>query len=317
MKLKSLKKLMKNEDGAVVIIVALMMTVLMGFAALAIDIGFMYNQRRALQNAADAGALAGVLELELTGNYESVAKTAVLKNIAIPVEDITVTLVNAKTVKVDVKQVAERIFSVFLTSGNSMVGASATAEKIQWAGEALPFLNQNPYIGLFGVWEKLGKNPGSFEGIVKEEWDPPIYLSGSKTDLSKGVYFDVKYEDGIAVGQGAMSGVKDEVGAIYTAKLAANQTVYVLSLRDDVIKADSVKLTDGTYRTITGTGPGSLKNGGTVAKDQLVLLECKFLDYKNKWDSGLFEVVHVYDIGNNVYPSNYIEATGRAARLID
>jgi len=38
---------------------ALMVTVLLGFVALAIDLGFTYSQRRFSQNAADAGAIAG------------------------------------------------------------------------------------------------------------------------------------------------------------------------------------------------------------------------------------------------------------------
>jgi len=311
MKRKSLKMLMKNEDGAVVVIVALMMTVLMGFAALAIDVGFMYNQRRSLQNAADAGALAGVLELELTGDYKSAAIAAVQKNINIPVGNIDVNTVGTHAVKVNVKQEAVRIFSVFITSGTSNVGATATAEKIQWAGDALPFLNQTSYVGISGIWEKLGENPGSFEGIDKDE-RPPVYVSGDKNDLSQGVYYNINFEDGIIVNNGAMAEVKQEVEAIYTQKLAANETVYILSLRDTVIEADWVILTDGTGKKVT-----ELNTGDVIAKSQLVLIKCKFLEFGNQWDTGKFEVVQVFDIGAGVYPTNYIEPTGRAARLIN
>ncbi len=54
----SLKRL-KSRQGAVAIIVGLMMAVFIGFAALAVDIGHLYVVRNELQNAADAGALAG------------------------------------------------------------------------------------------------------------------------------------------------------------------------------------------------------------------------------------------------------------------
>jgi len=52
-----------REEGQVVVIVALALAVLVGFAALAIDVGQFMWEKRALQNAADAAALAGAMEL--------------------------------------------------------------------------------------------------------------------------------------------------------------------------------------------------------------------------------------------------------------
>ena len=48
-----------DERGAVAIIVGLVIVLLIGFAALAIDLGHLYVVRNEIQNAADAGALAG------------------------------------------------------------------------------------------------------------------------------------------------------------------------------------------------------------------------------------------------------------------
>ncbi|HEY5539831.1 MAG TPA: pilus assembly protein TadG-related protein [Coriobacteriia bacterium] len=52
-----------NDSGAVAVIVALMMVVLVGVAALVVDMGSLYVERRKMQTAADAAALAGVQEL--------------------------------------------------------------------------------------------------------------------------------------------------------------------------------------------------------------------------------------------------------------
>ena len=49
---------MEDERGAVAVVVGLMLVVLVGFAAIAVDVGAMYSQRAQLQNAADAAALA-------------------------------------------------------------------------------------------------------------------------------------------------------------------------------------------------------------------------------------------------------------------
>jgi Flp pilus assembly protein TadG len=54
---------LSNNNGAVAIIVALTMIVFLGVGALAVDIGHLSIVRNELQNAADAGALAGALDL--------------------------------------------------------------------------------------------------------------------------------------------------------------------------------------------------------------------------------------------------------------
>lgn len=52
-----------QERGSVVVIVALSLTVLLGFCAIVTDIGLMYAYKAHLQNSVDAAALAGVQEL--------------------------------------------------------------------------------------------------------------------------------------------------------------------------------------------------------------------------------------------------------------
>lgn len=47
-----------DERGVVAVVVALVTLVMMGMAALAIDVGMLYQEKRELQNGADAGALA-------------------------------------------------------------------------------------------------------------------------------------------------------------------------------------------------------------------------------------------------------------------
>ncbi len=54
-----LGKLHRNEDGQIIVLVGAMITALIGFSALAIDVGSLVSDKRDLQNAADAMALAG------------------------------------------------------------------------------------------------------------------------------------------------------------------------------------------------------------------------------------------------------------------
>jgi uncharacterized membrane protein len=50
----------RQERGQTLIVAALFMAVVMGFTAMAIDVGMFLEDRRQLQNGADAAALAGV-----------------------------------------------------------------------------------------------------------------------------------------------------------------------------------------------------------------------------------------------------------------
>lgn len=58
-----LRKPLEQQRGATAIIVALVLTVLLGFAALAVDVGYLMVGRNELQNVADAAALAGARTL--------------------------------------------------------------------------------------------------------------------------------------------------------------------------------------------------------------------------------------------------------------
>lgn len=49
----------RDDSGAIAVIAAILITVLVGFAALAVDVGYLMTARRQLQTAADAAALAG------------------------------------------------------------------------------------------------------------------------------------------------------------------------------------------------------------------------------------------------------------------
>ena len=55
----------KRESGQLMVMAAMGMAVFMGIAALAVDLGYAYSERRTSQNAADAAALAGVRWISL------------------------------------------------------------------------------------------------------------------------------------------------------------------------------------------------------------------------------------------------------------
>src|SRR5579859_2033742 len=64
-------KFIRNEYGQTLVFTALLMCVLMGFMALAIDVGVILRQQRRLQIAADAAAIAAGWSYYYNGNKTS------------------------------------------------------------------------------------------------------------------------------------------------------------------------------------------------------------------------------------------------------
>jgi len=61
--LGALAALIRDRRGVIVVMFALMLPILIGFIGLGVEVGLWYKERRDLQAAADAGALAGAYEL--------------------------------------------------------------------------------------------------------------------------------------------------------------------------------------------------------------------------------------------------------------
>jgi Flp pilus assembly protein TadG len=57
-------RLVKGEDGQVMVFVAILMTGLVSVVGLVTDGGIVFSQRRDLQNVADAAALAGAMQID-------------------------------------------------------------------------------------------------------------------------------------------------------------------------------------------------------------------------------------------------------------
>lgn len=72
---------MRSQRGAVAVKVALLLTFLMGMAALSVDIGVLTVHKRSLQGAADLAAMAGVQELpQKPADAQAIARDYLLEN---------------------------------------------------------------------------------------------------------------------------------------------------------------------------------------------------------------------------------------------
>ena len=134
---KAIMQRIRDEHGAVAVIVALLMVALLGCVAFSVDVGAMYSERSQLQNAADAAAL-GVAQACATGTCgNSVATAQQLanlnsndgsSNVSVSTPTPTSVQVTASTRNAQTGAgTLELTFAPFLGISAKQVAASATA----------------------------------------------------------------------------------------------------------------------------------------------------------------------------------------------
>ena len=161
----------ERDRGQVLVLVALSLLVLIAFVALAVDVGSIYQGRRFLQNAADAGALAGAEEIcfgELGTEDAAMGYAwdyAVDRNGA---EDADITVSWPVSVTVVAKGTVETYFAGLMGFPEVPVSADATAAcgKSEAVGPVRPIAFRNAY---WDVSKKCGQKVILWIGSTKYE----------------------------------------------------------------------------------------------------------------------------------------------------
>lgn len=140
---------MKDEEGAVAVIVAIVGFVLIVVSALVVDMGYWYNVRRQLQAAADSAALAGCRELAVDADDGQIWDTVTAfanENAVLPVDGIAVVPpspggdsdIGDDFVKVTVSSDAVGFFGRLLGRDTNTIRAQSKAQIGYLAGARTP-----------------------------------------------------------------------------------------------------------------------------------------------------------------------------------
>ena len=136
-----------RERGQMIVVFAVVLLVLLGFAALGIDVGYMYSVRNDLQRSADSGALAGAYVFN-DGGWLSGAIPPTLQNKAItrardfatrdpvgaaplPAGAVNVAFPAVNQIQVDVQDTVNLFFAGVIGSPTATLTATATAEAVR------------------------------------------------------------------------------------------------------------------------------------------------------------------------------------------
>lgn len=116
-----------DQHGQTLAIIVVFMMAVLGMAALAIDAGTWYHDRRQLQNDADASALAAAAAIPLGASSATSAATTEFNKNKMSGETVTVTMPAYDTVKVTTNYSAPTFFSKVFGKSSAAISATATA----------------------------------------------------------------------------------------------------------------------------------------------------------------------------------------------
>jgi hypothetical protein len=157
----------QREEGQNLVLIALSMIALVGMMALVLDGGNGFAQRRRMQNAADAGVIAGVRELALGNSYSvAVARAdeyARTRNGA----DSVQTSLDGTTLTVQTSRTFPTFFAMVLGLPNMTAAASASARYgvAGAGGDLLPMaIYEQVFIEgqIYQLWDNILNGPGGF-----------------------------------------------------------------------------------------------------------------------------------------------------------
>lgn len=123
------------ERGQVLVVVALAFVALLGFAALAVDVGYMYTVRHELQRCADAGALAGASgfipsvnpPIAILRAQDYASRDAVGTSPLVGATEVLVTYLPPDRIRVDTHRTVNLFFARIFGWNNTTVAAYAIA----------------------------------------------------------------------------------------------------------------------------------------------------------------------------------------------
>jgi len=205
--------LLREERGATIVIVALSMTVMLGFASLVVDIGNLYLNKARLDNMADAAALAGVQDLP--GNTSvavSTARSYAARN-GMSGDVVGVTLSQNNTaITVNATRSVPFFFAQIFNMQSANVTAKATASLSTVSGSSgiVPFgIVQQQFV--YGQTYTLKNGAGSgysgnYAALALGGSGSPIYQNNIKQGYNSMLYIG----DWVSTEPGNMSGPTSE-----------------------------------------------------------------------------------------------------------
>ncbi len=209
--MKTLRRILRQQRGSVMVIAAAALVMMIGVAALVVDLGLLYSTRVQLTNLADAAALAGVQELpdDVVSASSSASAYATLNGH--PEDVVEIRVLGVTTVAVRATRTVPLLFArIFgLTSWDVHGEVAARIAPVSGLIGVLPFgLVQQPlvygetYTVKFGSGEATGRYHGNFAALALGGLGAKVY----EENIQYGADMSIKVGDWVPTEPGNMVG---------------------------------------------------------------------------------------------------------------
>jgi Flp pilus assembly protein TadG len=208
----------RPESGQALVLIAVILTGLVGMAALVVDVGSWYHADRKLQTAADAGALAGAQHLPTDqGTATTVARDYAQRNYS-GIPSPAVTFPSAGEIDVRATANTPGFFARVISSAFSSVQVKAHAR----AAVSVPLTMKNVApIAVKNTAACAVTNPGCYGQTVTVSFDESQVSSSTIGLINVKCYSDSS--TGCDAGQTGGSELKDEIENGWPQPLPANK----------------------------------------------------------------------------------------------
>jgi hypothetical protein len=193
-----------GQAGQTLPLFVVFLVVLLGMCALAIDVGFWAQGKRAAQNSADASALAGAAFLGVDWpTAQTNASSEFTKNMAsgdTASYTQSTTYIPGDTIQVTVNRQAQTFFAKIFGKTSVTLTATARATMVQNGGGALPWaVMNNPYVP-GNTYQIYTDNSGPNNGAVRlPAWDTAtsVCTTGNVNGLGGAQLYQAQITGGI------------------------------------------------------------------------------------------------------------------------
>ncbi len=298
----------KKESGQSIILVALALVVLCGFAALGVDIGVQSTSQGQLQNAADAAALAAAAELPSA----STAKTKAAQYAQINGVDAGKTTAttpyngNANRIEVVCKDTVQFSFAQVFGLKSKEITARAVAEKTGFTGGPFAYAifsgSKNSRLGLFQ--SDLTVN-GSIHG------NQEVMMNGSNLKITG----NIETVGQFSTSSGSITVTGTAQGSPAYAWGGTSGIANLLNAAAPVVEIAPVDL--ATAALAKAQANGTYYNGNQTFGSSLNLDKCVYVNGNVTLSGATFTGVGMLvATGNITIASNCVEASSAAAVCI-
>ena len=264
--MRFIKQWFKCESGQSVIIIAMVLVVLCGMAAIAVDIGRVSVERGQLQNAADAAALAGAAALPTAANAKSQAVLYAGIN-GVPAANTTATTPfggNASKIEVVCRGTVEYTFARIFGLTSTQVTVRSVAEKKGVTGPFGYAIFSGSTLDLMQMSSQNLTINGSVHSNADILLTGTINISGN----AESVKTFSAYVTSIKVGGTCQGSSVTVSGSTINVPTRISSPATTISMPDLSTDIKSEALAAGTYYTTSKT-----YSGGTINVDSCIYVD--------------------------------------------